>query len=108
MRKILTISFVRTERTIPKLHKPGLEKIIDYTKYGVFQNVGKENYHYRMTDPQGLAAAVGEGIYPNTGDIYTSTRYKELKNSGKLEGSHWDYLLSDDLEATYYKWFTAD
>ncbi len=94
-------------RTVPTLHTIGTEKVIDYTKYGKFTNVGTDKYRYRMTDVDGLKMALGEGIYPNTGDIYKNPAYKKLKAEGRLEGSHWDFVNSEDLEAAYFKWFTA-
>jgi len=95
------------KRTKPILHTVGTENIVDYTKYGEFKNVGKENYHYQITDLPGLAAAVGEGIYPNSSAVYNNPRYKVLKKEGRLKGEHWDFVNSDDLEAAYFKWVTA-
>ncbi|MBZ0165194.1 MAG: hypothetical protein K8I00_00205, partial [Candidatus Omnitrophica bacterium] len=94
-------------RTVPKMHTPGTEKIVDYKKYGEFLNVGKKNYHYRIKDIDGLKAAVGEGIYPNIGAIYQNPGYKKAKKEGRLTGSHWDFVNTTDLEAAYFKWFTA-
>jgi len=97
----------KVKRTKPVLHTKGTAKIVDYTEYGTFQKVGTEKYFYRMHDPEGLAAAVGEGIYPNNGAVYNNPRYKIVKSEGRLEGNHWDFVNSDDLEASYFKWFTA-
>ena len=96
-----------TLRTKLVLHTPGTAKFVDYLKYGDFLNVGTSNYHYRMKDVDGLKAAVGEGIYPNISDAYKNPAYKKVKEEGRLEGSHWDFINSDDLEAAYFKWFTA-
>ncbi|MBP9853375.1 MAG: tetratricopeptide repeat protein [Candidatus Omnitrophica bacterium] len=94
-------------RTVPVLFTKGTEDVVDYTKYGQFMNVGTENYIYRMTDIEGLKKAVGEGIYPNIGDIYKNPGYKKAKAEGRLNGSHWDFVNQEDLEAAYYKWFIA-
>ncbi|MDP2653671.1 MAG: glycoside hydrolase family 2 TIM barrel-domain containing protein [Candidatus Omnitrophota bacterium] len=94
-------------RTLPSLHAKGTASIIDYTKYGEFIGVGTENYSYKVNDPAALSKAVGEGIYPNTGAILKNPGYKKAKAEGRLEGSHWDYVHSDDLEAAYYKWAMA-
>lgn len=96
-----------TKRTIPQLHTIGTSKIVDYTKYGKFENVGTDDYRYRIIDAEGLSKALGEGIYPNTGDVYNNPRYKIVKAEGRLEGSHWDHVITDDLEAAYFKWATA-
>jgi len=91
----------------PQIVTKGTSNIVDYTKYGEFQNVGQEKYFYRMHDPEGLSAAIGEGIYPNTSAIYDNPRYKIVNEEGRLEGSHWDFVSTHDLEAAYFKWATA-
>ncbi len=96
-----------TPKTIPHLAFPGKDRVIDYRKYGEYLNVGTKDYHYRMTDQAGLVAAVGEGIYPNLTDIYKNPAYKKALKEGRLEGSHWDFVNSEDLEAAYFKWATA-
>ncbi len=95
------------ELILPKIYTPGLEKVVDYSKYGKFLNVGKEDYHYSITDAEGLIKAVGEGIYPNIKDAYANPRYKIVKAEGRLEGNHWAFVNSYDLEAAYFKWMTA-
>lgn len=94
-------------KTLPKLFAPGKEKVIDYTKYGRFVDVGKQTYRYEMNDPKGLSEAVGEGIYPNTGACLKDPGLKRLKNEGRLDGDHWDFVHSDDLEAAFFKWAMA-
>ncbi len=94
-------------RTKPVLYLKAKEKIIDYTKYGQFHNIGKGNYHYSIVDKEGLAAAVGEGIYPNLRGMYKNPRYRKLKKAGELEGNYWDFVATGDLEKAYFKWFTA-
>ncbi|HBR15278.1 MAG TPA: hypothetical protein DD723_07030 [Candidatus Omnitrophica bacterium] len=94
-------------RTRPVLHTPGTEKIIDYTKYGQFLNVGTEKYHYSISDIKGLAAALGEGIYPNTSAVYNNPDFKKAREEGRLKGGHWDFVNTDDLQAAYFKWVAA-
>ena len=94
-------------KTLPSPAFPGTEKVIDYQKYGEFVDVGTDHYHYKINDIKGLKEAVGEGIYPNTSDIYKDPKYIKAKEEGRLEGSHWDFVHSDDLEAAFYKWATA-
>jgi tetratricopeptide (TPR) repeat protein len=93
--------------TFPKIQLKGKEQIIDYSKYGSFENVGTEKYHYSIKDREGLSKAIGEGIYPNLGSSYKNSRYKILKQEGRLEGSQWDFVNTPDLEAAYFKWATA-
>lgn len=94
-------------RTYPQIHFKGEEDVIDYVKYGQFLHVGTRNYMYQIADPQGLSNASGEGIYPNTGAILKNPGYKKALKEGRLEGSHWDFVHTEDLEAAYYKWATA-
>ncbi len=94
-------------RTVPQLFTPGTDKVVDYTKYGKFLNVGTSEYHYQIKDVKALAAAVGEGIYPNLTDVVKNPRYKQVLKEGRLEGNHWDFVHSDDLEAAFFKWATA-
>lgn len=95
------------QKTKITLHDAGKEDIIDYTKYGYFKGIGTDKYRYVINDPEGLAQAAGEGIYPNTSGIIWDPRYHEVKKEGRLEGRHWDFVNTDDLEANFYKWTQA-
>jgi len=89
------------------LYDPGKEDFVDYAKYGEFLNAGTKDYKYVVKDQEGLSAAVGEGIYPNTTSIRWDPEFKKARESKRLEGSHWDYVHSQDLEAAFLKWATA-
>ncbi len=95
------------KRTKPILFTKGKERVVDYTQYGSFANVGTQNYQYTITDLEGLKKAVGEGVYPNLDDVYKNPRYKDVRKEKRLKGKHWDFVNSDDLEAAYFKWVTA-
>jgi len=84
----------------------GAEGIVDYRKYGEFENIGTSGYKYVVKDKKGLAKAVGEGIFPNN-IVYRDPIYKSSLEKGLLEGSHWDFVNSDNLQASFYKWATA-
>jgi len=90
-----------------KIADPGTEEIVGYEKYGDFKNVGTDKYRYVAKDPEGLAAATGEGIYPNTSGVIWDQRYHAVKKEGRLEGNHWDFVNTDDLEANFYRWTQA-
>jgi len=94
-------------RTLPVLAFPGKEQVVDYRKYGEFQNVGSKDYQYKIDRLQELKDAVGEGIYPDTNSVFKNPAYRKAKDEGRLEGSHWDSVHSDDLEAALFKWITA-
>ncbi len=94
-------------KTLPPVFNPGTENIIDYRQYGQFSGVGTKDYKYVVSNPKGLAKAVGYGIYPSNTNILKSPEYLKVKNEGRLEGSHWDFLRTSDLEAAYFKWINA-
>ncbi|MBL7130071.1 MAG: hypothetical protein ISS45_01480 [Candidatus Omnitrophica bacterium] len=87
-----------------KLHDPGKENIVDYEKYGEFQGVGTSDYKYIIKDQEGLATAVGEGIYPNTTSVRWHPNFNKAKKEGRLKDSHWDLIHSKDLEAAFFRW----
>ncbi len=97
----------KAPKTIPTLKFPGTEEVVDWTKYGKFLNVGTKNYHYQITDQAGLAAALGEGIYPNIADVYKDPGRKKALKEGRLQASHWDLVNTTDLQAAFYKWASA-
>jgi len=89
------------------LYEPGKEEFIDYEKYGEFKDVGTTGYKYEIKDQEGLSAAAGEGVYPNTTSIRWDPEFKKALKAKRLEGSHWDFVHSPDLEAAFLKWAIA-
>ena len=89
------------------LFDPGTEDVVDYSKYGKFRNIGTKDYIYKVEDQSGLSKAVGEGIYPNSSSFRKDPCFKVVKKEKRLQGSHWDFLYSPDLEAAFFKWITA-
>lgn len=98
---------VKVNPTIPKRADAGSMKIVDYTKFGVFENVGTEDYRYVIKDMAGLKKAIGEGIYPNNRSIYDNPLYAKVRKEERLKMTHWDFVNSEDLEAAYFKWVLA-
>jgi len=94
-------------KTTITLNDPGREDVINYKRYGHFKNVGTDKYAYVVKDQEGLSLAAGEEIYPNTTSVNWDPQYKKVKEEGRLEGSHWDFVNTDDLEANFYKWANA-
>jgi tetratricopeptide (TPR) repeat protein len=86
------------------LYEPGKEDFVDYAKYGEFKNRGTEQYEYVIKDQEGLSLAVGEGIFPNTTSVRWDPEFKKAQKGKRLEGSHWDFVHSPDLEAAFLKW----
>lgn len=86
------------------LYDPGKEEIVNYEKYGEFKNIGTKDYKYIVKDQEGLSAAVGEGIYPNTTSVRWDPEFKKAMKEKRLEGSQWDFMQSPDIEAAFLKW----
>jgi beta-glucuronidase len=86
---------------------PGKEFPVNYEKYGEFKNIGTKEYQYLVKDQEGLMAAVGEGIYPNSSSVKKDPEFKKALDEKRLDGSHWDFVHSPDLEAAFLKWATA-
>ncbi len=97
----------RGPKTMPTLAFKGTEDIIDYEKFGHFEDVGTKDYRYVMDDPAALMKAVGEGIYPNTSGVLKDPIYRQMTKDGELGASHWDFVHTDDLQKAFYKWATA-
>ncbi|MBU4306041.1 MAG: hypothetical protein KJ893_10560 [Candidatus Omnitrophica bacterium] len=90
-----------------ELSDPGTQFPVNYSEFGTFSNIGTSNYEYSNTDIAGLSAAVGEGIFPNTTSILADPEYQRYVNEGRLDGSHWDFINTEDPRADFYKWATA-
>ena len=90
------------------LYDSGKEEIINYEKYGEFQNIGTKDYKYVIKDQEGLMAASGEGVYPNTSSVRWDPEFKKAQKEKRLDGSQWDFLQSPDLEAAFLKWATSN
>lgn len=94
-----------TEQVKP-LFDPGTEDVVDYAKYGEFKGVDTANYKYEIKDRKGLAAAVGEGIYPSL-SAYKDPGYREAQAAGKLIGNQWEFVNNPDQILAFYKWATT-
>ena len=103
-KKIIKVSQLPTKVV---LYDAGKEEFINYEKYGEFQNVGTKDYKYVIKDQEGLIAAAGEGVYPNTSSVRWDPEFKKAMKEKRLEGSQWDFLQSPDQEAAFLKWATS-
>ncbi len=90
-----------------ELYEPGKEEIVDYDAYGEFTGAGTKDYKYVIKDQEKLSDAVGEGIFPNTTSVRWDPAFQEVKKQKRLDGSHWDFVHSVDLEAAFIKWALA-
>ncbi|PIQ89312.1 MAG: hypothetical protein COV72_03730 [Candidatus Omnitrophica bacterium CG11_big_fil_rev_8_21_14_0_20_42_13] len=99
--------FVLKPATKLTLHDFGKEEIVDYEKYGRFIKRGTKDYKYVIDDQEGLSAATGEGIYPNTTSVRWNPRFSIVKKEGRLADSHWDLVHSPDIEAAFFRWAFA-
>jgi hypothetical protein len=95
------------EKPLFPLADPGREPVIDYLKYGQFTDIGTAQYRYLIRDREGLSRAAGEGIYPNVTGLLKDPDYQKFQYSGKLEGSLWDFVNTDDVQSNFYKWASS-
>ncbi|MFH0940463.1 MAG: glycoside hydrolase family 2 TIM barrel-domain containing protein [Candidatus Omnitrophota bacterium] len=89
------------------LYDPGKEEIVNYSAYGAFEGVGTKDYKYSVVNQEGLSEAAGEGVYPNTTSVRWDPAFQVVKKERRLEGSHWDFVQSVDLQAAFFKWAMA-
>lgn len=102
-----TDSLLKISRTLFELRDPGTEEIIDYEKYGVYQNVGTPNYNYVITNLEGLARASGEGIDPCL-SLTNNPAFKAALKAGKLsKGNHWKHVNTSDPQLDFFVWSAA-
>ena len=90
------------------LFDSGKEDIVNYEKYGRFQDIGTKDYKYIITDQEGLIKAAGEGVYPNNSAVRHDPIFKEVIRQKRLEGDAWDFLYSPDMQAAFVKWTTSN
>jgi beta-glucuronidase len=87
------------------LFDPGTEAIVRYDHYGVFTGVGSAQYQYLIRDRDGLAAAVGEGIYPNVSGLLQDPAYqKAIEDPQWAGGTVWDFVNTPKLQEAFFKW----
>ncbi len=86
---------------------PGSQFPVRYEEFGRFQGVGTKEYEYLLQNLDGLADAVGSGIYPDEFTVYKEPLYRMYNKQAKLKGLHWDFVAEDDKIAGFLKWSTA-
>ncbi len=91
-----------------KLESPGSDTVIDYRQFGEFRNLGSVDYEFVIKDEAGLARAAGEGVYPNKYDFSQDAYYQSIKSKGLLGTSVWSRLYTDNSQADFFAWATAD
>jgi hypothetical protein len=79
------------------LAEPG-STFVDYQKYGKFYGLGTPNYKYVVTDPAGLARAMGEGLHPNKDGILRDPAYSKLKESLELPKDNFGLWTGDPAQ----------
>ncbi|MCM8813334.1 MAG: cohesin domain-containing protein [Candidatus Omnitrophica bacterium] len=95
------------ENALFQLYDRGTQFPVNYEQLGTFSGAGTGNYAYTISNSGGLAAAVGEGIYPNATSIFADPEYQRYVAEGRLVGDHWSFVNSADPQADFYKWATA-
>lgn len=94
------------ERPAFELFDPGTEKAVLYERYGEFTSIGTFEYKYTIKDESGLTKASGEGIDPNR-NVEKDPAYPNLLAEGRLKGSPWKHVETNDPQADFFVWSTA-
>jgi hypothetical protein len=89
-----------------KICDPGTEEIVDYEKYGEFQNVGTKSFTYVMKDRDGLSRASGEGIDPNL-SITNNPEFVQALADKKLKDDWWKHVNTSKPQLDYFVWAIA-
>ncbi len=97
----------RLPKPLFALDNPGADFPVDYSQYGSFLNLGKENYQYIIKDREGLKQAIGAGIYPNQNAILKDKTYHHYEDYGLLNQFHWESLTFNDWQKAFYIWTQA-
>ena len=50
---------------------------------------------------------MGEGIYPNVTGLLKDPSFQKMQYQKQLEGSDWDFVNSDNLQANFFKWASS-
>lgn len=82
----------------------GTEDFVRYESYGRFENVGTENYRYKILDKTGLSNAVGAGIFPNTVNLLRDPVFRKLSRTPFLNQPLDHYRADTNPKLAYYKW----
>ncbi|MBI4323538.1 MAG: hypothetical protein HY596_04590 [Candidatus Omnitrophica bacterium] len=105
-RKVSTVIQDALSHATPafQLADPGSEPVVDYARYGQFHGIGTPQYRYEILDRDGLAAAVGEGIYPNEQSLLRDPAYRAALEADQLTGSVWDFTYHPNVALGFFKW----
>ena len=98
-----------TESTssFPIAHR-GNEFPVKWEKFGTFSGIGTSHYKFKITDRHGLAAAMGEGLYPNGGpSLQSDPAYLAWLARNRLPTDFWSQVNSGDPRADFYAWVNA-
>jgi len=87
-----------------QLHDPGRETRVAYDRYGVFIGTGTHQYRYYINDRDGLANAVGEGVYPNVEGLRQDPAFIAWRRDKPLSGNLWDDLNAGRNQEAFFEW----
>ncbi|MCG3204738.1 MAG: hypothetical protein KCHDKBKB_01454 [Elusimicrobia bacterium] len=86
----------------------GTEFPVNYKKYGSFSGEGTNEFKYKIKDRQGLARAMGAGLYPNNGvSLEKDPVYLKWKARNSGTYNHWEYVNSGNAKNDFYVWVNA-
>lgn len=81
------------------------EPVVDYSAFGHFEKPGTTEYAYVVTDSDGLARALGDGIYPSR-SLDRDPGLADFKKSHP-NADAWMYAESGDPREAMYAWYLS-
>ncbi len=78
------------------------DAFVDYEKFGRFTHEGEENFACEVTDPAGLEAALGDGVYPSRSIEKDPEYQKFVEAHPKI--NVWEYAYAPVVRDSFYAW----
>ncbi|MCB4756083.1 MAG: hypothetical protein LHV69_03470 [Elusimicrobia bacterium] len=85
----------------------GTEFPVKYENYGSFVGRGTKDYKYKLKDKEGLARAVGAGLFPNDTSVLKEPGFKKWRKAHKEGLSPWEFVNTGNPQSDFYAWTQA-
>ncbi|MCD4780364.1 MAG: hypothetical protein K8S27_07450 [Candidatus Omnitrophica bacterium] len=90
-----------------ELSDVGVRTVLDYSRYGRFENPGTIDYKYVVEDEAKLKKDIGAGIFPNEIALKRDPMYQRMAQQGLLKVGHWEVLMDRNKRRAFYVWTFA-
>jgi len=90
-----------------ELNDPGADFPVDYDRYGRFVGSGTRDFRYEIANKEGLAAAVGAGIYPSDA-LEQDQGFLFFRRSHQGKVDPWKFCDGPSARDNFYAWNLAE